>query len=112
MRSGMRLFIVIALAAFVAGFGVKAASAAAMEFAMAMSDDASMKMSACGACDTDGEQAACDVECTVPAAVFVSQVSADGPVAVSNRVVVRPDKFSGCTGPPDPYPPRAYILQS
>ena len=35
----MRLFIVIAMAAFVAGYGVKAASAAAMEFAMAMTDD-------------------------------------------------------------------------
>ncbi|MEQ9180463.1 MAG: hypothetical protein RIF44_17365 [Nitratireductor sp.] len=107
----MDLFIVIALAAFVAGFGVKAASAAAMEFAMAMSDDASMKTSACGACDTHGEPAACDVDCAVPAAILLPQTSADGPVAVGDRAVVRADRFTGRTGPPDPYPPRAHILQ-
>lgn len=108
----MRLFIVLALATFVVGFGVKAASAAAMQFAMAMSDDASKKMPPCGACDADSEQATCDVECTVPAALLIGQISAGGPMAANERAVVRSDRFVGRTGPPDPYPPRAHILQT
>lgn len=108
----MRLFIVIAMAAFVAGYGVKAASAAAMEFAMAMTDDASMTMSACGACDLDGEPAACDVDCAVSSAILLLQASTDAPPAAASRPLIMPDSFLGCAGPPDPYPPRAYILQS
>lgn len=108
----IRLFVVIALAAFVAGFGVKAASTATMEFTMVMSDADSMKMSACGACDQGGDQAACDVECTVQAAVLLPQVAAGVPSAVNDRAVFRLDKFTGRTGPPDPYPPRTHILQS
>jgi len=112
MKSGMRLFIVIALAVFVAGFGVKAASAATMEFDMAMTDDASMKMSACGACDTDGEPAACDLDCTVPAVLLLFQVSVAAPAAGNSRAVITSDSFAGRTGPPDPHPPRTHILQS
>jgi hypothetical protein len=47
----------------------------------------------------------------VSSAILLLQVSTDAPPATGSRPLIMPDSSLGRAGPPDPYPPRAYILQ-
>lgn len=112
MQRNTRLLIVAMVAVFMVGLGVKSASSATMEIAMTMSDDAAEKMPFCVACDTDGDQTACDVDCTSVSATLLEEIQAISTVFIAQQIAIRADLFVRRGGPPDPYPPKFSILLS
>lgn len=112
MQHSIRLLIVTVVAIFVVGVGVKTASSAAIEFAMAMSQDSDGKMSSCVACDADNGQTRCGVDCTTVLVTLLEQSQAIATAVTAQRIATRCDAFVQRGGPPDPYPPKFSILLS
>jgi hypothetical protein len=112
MLGNVRLFIITILAIFIAGVGVQTASSATMEFAMAMSDDVAEKMPFCVACDEQGEQTQCDVNCTMVSATLLEEPQTIITALIAHQIAIRSDLFIRRRGPPDPYPPKFPILLS
>jgi hypothetical protein len=112
MQRNVRLLIVTILTIFIAGVGVQTASSATMEFVMAMSDDAAEKMPFCGACDEEGEQTQCDVDCTTVSATLHQEAQSITTTLTAHQIAIRSDLFVRRSGPPDPYPPKFPILLS
>lgn len=102
----MRLILIAVLAVFVVGLGIKAASAATMDFAMAMSGDAGMDMLNCSACDASEPDASCDFDCTISSIADLALWSAVSTPRTAQGILPGVDRLAGYTGPPDPYPPR------
>jgi len=112
MQRNTRLLIVAMVAIFMVGLGMKSASSATMEIAMAMSDDAAEKMLFCVACDTDGARAPCDLDCTTVSATLLEEFQVISTAFIAQQIAIRADLFVRSSTPPDPYPPKFSILLS
>ena len=113
MANLVRMTVTVLLALFAAITVVHAARATAMSLEMAMTDDVGMDMADCVGCDDDGSRSsglACDIACVTPM-VGILDGSAASDVVVPSSVLkpVPAFTFSGRTGPPDPFPPRALL---
>lgn len=111
MKPVARILIVAMLAVFAAATTVHAASTAAMDLKMSMAAASGMDMDGCDGCGDDGDgKMACDPVCVTPLLAVTSQDAAlrDAAPGIFGKVVA--EGIRGQTGPPDPYPPRSYIL--
>lgn len=109
-----RILVVALIAVFAAWSSAHIATATTMSLEMAAMDGKAMDMADCNACDPgelgDQSSLSCDFACVSPvlADLVTSQVFTSSPMA---EHVVRPVyDFAGRTYPPDPHPPRAFLL--
>lgn len=109
-----RILVVALIAVFAAWSSAHVANATTMSLEMAAMDDGSMDMANCDACDPgepgDQSSLSCDFACVSPvlANLVTSQVFMSAPVA--EHAVRLVYDFAGRTYPPDPHPPRAFLL--
>ncbi|WP_372071403.1 hypothetical protein P7L75_23140 [Tistrella mobilis] len=110
MKRFTRILALTLLAVFAAGTVAHAAGATTMAVKMALAAAGAMDMGDCEGCGSGGDDgksgATCDIICISP---FAGTLNVEGsfllPIATAPSAFGRYD-FVGCTGPPDPYPPR------
>lgn len=107
MQRALRVSLIVTMAVFMAGIGMKTASAAAMEFVMAAADEASEK-APCTVCDDDGASFSCNLECAGVTAVLIEPAEIPAPLFTAQRAVIASTRFLRRGGPPDPHPPRIF----
>ncbi|MEQ9181051.1 MAG: hypothetical protein RIF44_20375 [Nitratireductor sp.] len=103
----IRVALIVTIAIFMVGIGMKTASAAAMEFVMAAADKASEK-ALCTVCDDDGASFSCDLECAGVTAVLTEPAEVSAPLFTAQRADIASTRFLRGGGPPDPHPPRIF----
>jgi hypothetical protein len=112
MRRSVRIFVIMLLAAFVAGTAFQLSAAAAMSSKMSMAALAGdMEMGDCENCpDTDDGAGACANPCVMASMMLPVSPQVTGPAIRGEVYVPIPFSLAGRLTPPDPYPPRSIIL--
>ena len=109
--AGCRLFVLVAVLAFMLGPVAHGVQAAGMDAGMAsMSTEAMPSPDTCGGCTDDGMAvAACVAMCGAGTIVLPPLA---GLLVLSNERLTPPvaSLAPGRAGPPDPYPPRSFVL--
>tara|TARA_R110001606_G_scaffold196701_2_gene344243 strand:- start:350 stop:682 length:333 start_codon:yes stop_codon:yes gene_type:complete len=109
MKLLTRILTVILLVGFAGAITVHNAAAATMTIAMALGDNGGM--AGCDGCGTDGDDAAtCDIVCITSLSVMVGADDANTAIPGGSFTDSAVIGFIGRAGPPDPYPPRSFIL--
>lgn len=111
MKSRARIMIFVLLAAFALSTVSHAASTTAMSVKMAVGEATNMAdCKGCGSNEGDDTSSTCDVACVTP---LVATMNADKQLLSPSRRHSSDGRdygFIGRTGPPDPHPPRSFIL--
>lgn len=111
MNSVARMMMIVVIAAFAAGTVAHAASLTTMTVKMALADAGDAGNAGCAGC---GEPQAngmdCDQVCISAAMVLPAAAGGGSTPAFAVIEPAPTGDFAGRTGPPDPYPPRSFVL--
>ncbi|HEX9743360.1 MAG TPA: hypothetical protein VGA17_11300 [Nitrospiraceae bacterium] len=113
MMSLARILMIALIAAFAAATVVHMATSSSMAFQTAMADSDGMGPDGCNGCLPNGGDdtaTACDTVCAPP---FMATIAVGTYLAAAVPTTLVPnltDVEVGHLGPPEPYPPRSFVL--
>lgn len=107
MVKASRLFVIMLIAAFMAGMLAHTANAAAADMKMSPGSMSAKDMRDCQDCASDDDSGAvCSIACVPPLLATLASVAVGkpAPAAGDDEPVTR--QSAGRTGPPEPHPPQ------